>query len=91
MTLNLEPTERSCHKVHSCKILPIKRYGQCQSFCGQKKTQTNGRAKNDMPPDLSMRGHKKNGYIGFNLSICVQSVRIFVLQISYNLAACYCI
>ena len=57
--MNLVPTERSCYNVYSCEIcrpelLPIKRYGQCKSFCGQ----TNGQAKNYMPPIYRCRSIK---------------------------------
>ena len=53
-------------------ILPIKNYGQCKSFCGQTNGQTdkqkdrqtdgwiNRRAKNYMPLEVSMRGHKNS-------------------------------
>ena len=40
-------------------LLTIQKLWPSKNFCAQTDRWTNGQAKNYMPPDLSMWGHKK--------------------------------
>ena len=60
------PIEYIC-EIWKLYDLPFKSYGQCKSFCGQTNGrmdwQTNGQAKNYMPPIYRCRGIKMSKFL----------------------------